>query len=207
MNIELSLIDQQVQGLAEKLTAKLDNNSDRQISKAFLFLVLKNIIDNNSEDEILDCIYDSGNDYSIDGLYVSDVANDSFTINIVQTKYTRLLKKNGSYYDGNGQFPRGDVIKVINSLPLILDPNKQLINVPTRLKMKIAEIKELLQSGIIPTVEIYLAHNGALWDEEAQSLIDNSNFPDWINFIHFNHHSIVSLSRTRENMALLRLNE
>lgn len=200
MNIELSLIDQQVQGIAEKLNIQLDANTNKQASKAFLFLVLKNLIDSDEEEDILDCIYDDGNDYSIDGLYVSDVVNDSFTIKVIQTKYTRILKKNGSYYDGRGVFPRTDVIKMINTLPLILDPNKQPVNMPIRLKTKIAEIKELLQSGIIPTVEVYLAHNGLTWDDEAQSLIDNSNFPDWINFSHFNHQSIINLSRTRENI-------
>ncbi len=200
MNIELSLIDQQVQGIVEKLNTKLDTNTNKQISKAFLFLVLKNITDSEDEYDILDCIYDDDNDYSIDGMYVSDVVNDNFTIKIIQTKYTRILKSNGSYYDGRGVFPRTDVIKMINSLPLILDPNKQPVNMPIRLKTKIAEIKELLQSGIIPTVEVYLSHNGLEWDEEAQSLIDSSVFPDWINFIHFNHHSIINLSRTRENI-------
>lgn len=200
MNIELSLIDQQVYGIAEKLNTKLDKNPEKQISKAFLYLVLKNILDTDGEDDILDCIYDSGNDYSIDGLYVSDVLNDSFSIKIIQTKYTRVLKKDGSYYDGRGQFPRTDIVKMINSLSLVLDPNKVLVNVPIKLKTKIAEIKELLQSGIIPTVDVYLAHNGLMWDDEAQFIIKNSNFPDWINFIHFNHHSIVNLSRTRENI-------
>jgi len=160
MNIELSLIDQQVQGIAEKLNTKLDVNTNKQVSKAFLFLVLKNLIDSDDEEDILDCIYNDGNDYSIDGLYVSDVVNDSFTIKVIQTKYTRILKNNGSYYDGKGVFPRTDVIKMINTLPLILDPNKQPVNMPIRLKTKIAEIKELLQNGIIPTVEVYLSHNG-----------------------------------------------
>ena len=35
MNIELALVDQQVQGLVQKLNTKLDNNPDKQISKAF----------------------------------------------------------------------------------------------------------------------------------------------------------------------------
>ena len=200
MNIELSIIDQQVYGISEKLNIKLDKNPEKQMSKAFLYLVLKNILDTDEEEDILECIYDSGNDYSIDGLYISDVLNDSFNIKIIQTKYTRIVKKNGNYYDGKAQFPRTDIIKMINSLSLVLDPNKELINVPIKLKTKIVEIKELLQSGIIPTVDVYLAHNGLKWDAESQAIIESSNFPDWINFIHFNHKSIINLSRTRENI-------
>ena len=200
MNIELSIIDQQVQGIAQRLNEQLDIDKEKQISKAYLYLVIKNIIDINEDEDILDCIYDSGNDYSIDGLYISDVLNDSFNIKIIQTKYTRVLKNNGNYYDGKAQFPRTDVIKMLNSIPLIFDPSKELLNIPIKLKTKISEIKELLQSGIIPTVEVYLSNNGTKWDKEAQSLIDNSNFPDWISFTHFNHNSIVNLSRTRENI-------
>ena len=87
MNIELALVDQQVQGLVQKLNTKLDNNPDKQISKAFLVLSIKTLFDIEDDEEALDFIYDSGNDYSIDAIFVSDVVNDSFTIKIIQTKY------------------------------------------------------------------------------------------------------------------------
>ena len=73
MNIELALVDQQVQGLVQKLNTKLDNNPDKQISKAFLLLSIKTLFDIEDDEEALDFIYDSGNDYSIDAIFVSDV--------------------------------------------------------------------------------------------------------------------------------------
>lgn len=201
MNIELALIDQQVHGLAQKLNTKLDNNPEKQISKAFLVLNIKSLFDIEDEEDALDYIYDSGNDYSIDSLYISDVLNDTFNIKIIQTKYTRFIKQDGSYYNGEGKFPRNDVQKIISALSLILDPNKDLLNMPIKLKTKIAEIKELLQSGIIPTVEVYLCNNGFKWDEEAENIIRSQNFPDWINFIHFNHNTLINISRARENIS------
>ena len=201
MNIELALVDQQVQGLVQKLNTKLDNNPDKQISKAFLVLNIKTLFDIEDDEEALDFIYDSGNDYSIDSIFISDVINDSFTIKIIQTKYTRFFKQNGEYYDGQNNFPRNATEQMISSLPLVLDPNKDLLNMPIKLKSKIAEIKELLQSGIIPNVEVYFCHNGLKWDNEAENLIKSKNFPDWINFFHFNHKNIINLSRARENIS------
>ena len=201
MNIELALVDQQVQGLVQKLNTKLDNNPDKQISKAFLLLSIKTLFDIEDDEEALDFIYDSGNDYSIDAIFVSDVINDSFTIKIIQTKYKRFLKQDGSYYNGDSNFPRTDVEKMISSLSLVLDPNKDLLNMPIKLKIKIAEIKELLQSGIIPNVEVYLCNNGLKWDDEAENLIVSKNFPEWINFYYFNHKNIINLSRARINIS------
>ena len=121
MNIELALIDQQVQGLAQKLNTKLDNNPEKQISKAFLVLNIKSLFDIEDEEDALDYIYDSGNDYSIDSLYISDVLNDTFNIKIIQTKYTRFIKQDGSYYNGEGKFPRNDVQKIISALSLTIN--------------------------------------------------------------------------------------
>ncbi len=200
MNIELSIIEQQVNNICERLGDKLDTDAEKRKSKGFLYLVLKNILDIDSEDEILDCIYDSGNDYAIDGLYVSDIVNDSFNIKIIQSKYTRILKQNGTHYNGESCFPRNDVIKMVKSLYLLLDPNKDLSTITPKLKTKIAEIKEYIQEGIFPTVQVFLTNNGIGWDNEAQDLIDSEEFPDWIEFIHFNHQAIINMSRTRENI-------
>ena len=68
-------------------------------------------------------------------------------------------------------FPRNAGKQMISSLPFVLDPNKDLLNMPIKLKSKIAEIKELLKSGIIPNVEVYFCHNGFKWDNEAENLI------------------------------------
>lgn len=199
MNIELALLDQQVQGLAKKFNNQLDSDENKQVSKAFLALAIKTLFDVD-DDEIIDCIYDSGNDYSIDSIYISDIINDSFSIKIIQSKYKRFLRQDNSYYDGDSKFPRTDVEKMLSSLSLILDPNKDLINLPIRLKTKITEIKELLQSGIIPRVDVYFCNNGLRWDEESQNIIDSKNFPDWINFHHFNHNSIINILRAREDI-------
>ena len=144
MNIELALVDQQVQGLVQKLNTKLDNNPDKQISKAFLVLSIKTLFDIEDDEEAFDFIYDSGNDYSIDAIFVSDVVNDSFTIKIIQTKYKRFLKKDGTYYNGDSNFPRTDIEKMISSLSLVLDPNKDLLNsVTTSEKLDLKALDDL----------------------------------------------------------------
>ena len=72
--------------VGSKLNTKLDNNPDKQISKAFLVLNIKTLFDIEDDEEALDFIYDSGNDYSIDSIFISDVINDSFTIKIIPNK-------------------------------------------------------------------------------------------------------------------------
>lgn len=141
-----------------------------------------------------------GNDYSIDGLYVSDVINDSFNIKIIQTKYKRYIKENGEYYNGDSKFPRGDIQKMLNSLSLILDPHKDALNISPKLSSKIAEIKDLIQSGIIPSVDIFMCNNGLKWDEEAQNIINQANLPDWITFHHINHKDIINFLRAKETI-------
>ena len=137
MNIELALIDQQVQAILKQYGNKLGTDLNKQISKAFLFLVIKTLFELEDGEEIFDCMYDGGNDYSIDGLYVSDVVNDSFNIKIIQTKYKRYIKENGEYYNGESKFPRTDIQKMLNSLSLILDPHKDVLNISPKLILKL----------------------------------------------------------------------
>ncbi len=118
----------------------------------------------------------------------------------IPSKQEERLNDVSSYYkEFVRKYPkspyRSDVEKMISSLSLILDPNKDLLNMPIKLKAKIAEIKELLQSGIIPNVEVYFCNNGLKWDEEAENIIKCKNFPDWVSFTHFNHKNIINLSR------------
>jgi len=200
VNIELALIDQQVLGIVKEYGEKLDKNKDKQISKAFLYLSIKTLFELDNDEEIFDCIYDGGNDYSIDGLIISDVVNDSFNIKIIQTKYKRFIKDNGEYYDGDSQFPRNDIIKMINSLSLMLDPYKNIANISSKLATKIAEIKDLIQSGFIPNVDIFMVNNGLKWDNESSNIIKEAGLPDWITFHHINHKDIVNFLRDKETI-------
>ena len=200
MNIELALIDQQVQGIVKQYKEKLDLDKNKAISKAFLFLTIKTLFELEDEEEVFESIYDGGNDYAIDGLYVSDVVNDTFSIKIIQTKYKRFLKDNGEYYNGDSKFPRNDIVKMLNSLSLILDPYKNTTNLSSRLATKIAEIKDLIQNGIIPSVDIFMCNNGLKWDDESENIIKEANLPDWITFHHINHKDIVNLLRDKETI-------
>ena len=80
MNINVSIIDQQVraladaqiQQLADDLNIKNDENKAR--SAAYVLLTLKTLLD-LPEDEAFDCLTEGGNDFGVDAIHLSDLAD------------------------------------------------------------------------------------------------------------------------------------
>jgi len=201
MNIELGFIDQMVNKIAKDLNTKLDSNKEKQISKAFTFLTLKTILDIEDEEVVLDCLYDGSGDYGIDGLYVSDLANDSISIKIFQTKYKRVQKQNGDFYDGESNFPSNDIGKMLGVIKTIFDPSKELSGVVRGLREKIEEIRSFVADGIIPKIDIYMCNNGRKWNDAAKQEIENAALPHWVSFEHINHKKIIAMIQSRENVS------
>ena len=85
MSIELSIIDQQVQAIADR-NKDLDENIDKRISKAFTLLCIKNNLDIDDEEETKEYIFDGGGDFGLDGIFVSDIQNGEFKIKIISNK-------------------------------------------------------------------------------------------------------------------------
>lgn len=193
MSINLSLVDQQVHTIANR-NEDLDSDTNKRISKAFTLLCIKNNLDIEDE-EAKEYIFDGGGDFGLDGIYVSDVQNGEFKVKLFQTKYKRLLKSDGTHYDGKAHFPPNSVQKMISVVKSIFDSNA---TIPARKDVldKIEEIRSIVRDGCIPTIEVIFCINGLGLNDEGKVYWDNdfSNNADTICPIIITHEDIVKKS-------------
>lgn len=193
MSIELSIIDQQVQAIAER-NKDLDENIDKRISKAFTLLCIKNNLDIDDEEEAKEYIFDGGGDFGLDGIFVSDIQNGEFKVKIFQTKYKRLKKDDGKFYGGDSHFPANSVQKMVSVVKSIFDSNAKI---PAREDVvdKIEEIRSIVRDGCMPSVEVIFCINGLGLNDEGKAYWDN-NFRnmDTISTITITHEDIVKKS-------------
>lgn len=193
MNINVSIIDQQVRGLAQRLRGnmeaelevKLDDTKARSV--AFVLLCVKTLLDLN-EDEALECLTESSNDFDVDAMAVSDVVEGEFTVTLFQGKYdhTKL--------EGNKNFDETGVIKAVQAVRGLFDP-QQSIDMNPRLRARVEEVRSFITDGFIPRVRFILCNNGLSWKRpEAQAIIDREGFPrDRVEFEHANHETLIRI--------------
>ncbi len=87
MDINVSIIDQRVGRLADELAGefaerlKLKNDKVRLRSAAFVYLMVKTVLDLSS-DEALDAMTERGSDFGVDAMEVSDVQDGEFTVTL-----------------------------------------------------------------------------------------------------------------------------
>ncbi|MDM8559817.1 AIPR family protein [Candidatus Parabeggiatoa sp. HSG14] len=194
MNINLNLIDQRVRKLAEqyetdlkqqlKINKTLEKDKHFFISTAFVLLCIQTVLEISLE-SALDCLTEGGNDAGIDGLHIGDLQNNEFVVTLFQGKY----KANR---DGTANFPENAVIKILNTIGALFDPDKSL-TFNLQLRQKIEEIRSLIRDGYIPTVRVMLCNNGLPWNEITQQYIDNTIFGDQVNCTHINHDKLIEL--------------
>ena len=189
MDINASIIDQQLTGLLEKHSDWLPaGDANKQRSAAFVLLCMANCLDIPLEDAV-ELLTEGGNDAGVDGLHIGEVEDGEFLVTVFQGKY----KINN--LDGTANFPENGVQKAVNTVQVLFDPAKE-IDLNPLLKPKVEEIRSLVRDGYIPNVRMILCNNGAKWTEQAQRWIDQSGLPEkqtlWT---HFNHHSIVEILR------------
>ncbi|WPL15714.1 AIPR protein [Thiorhodovibrio winogradskyi] len=189
MDINASIIDQQLTGLLEKHSDWLPaGDPNKKRSAAFVLLCIANCLDIPLE-EAVDLLTEGGNDAGVDGLDIGEVEDGEFLVTLFQGKY----KINN--LDGTANFPENGVQKAVNTVQTLFDPAKE-IDLNPLLKPKVEEIRSLVRDGYIPNVRVMLCNNGAKWTEQAQRWIDQSGLPEkqtlWI---HFNHNSIVEILR------------
>lgn len=190
MSINLSLVDQQVQAIAER-NVDLDEDINKRISKAFTLLCIKNNLDIEDEEEAKGYIFDGSGDFGLDGLYVSDVQNGEFRVKIFQTKYKRLQKSDGTYYDGKAYFPANSVQKMISVVKSISITNA---TIPARKDVldKIEEIHSIVRDGCMPSIEVVFCINGLGLNDECKAYWDNDfNNMDTISHTIITHEDIV----------------
>jgi hypothetical protein len=194
MDINASIIDQQLTGLLEKHSDWLPAGDDnKKRSAAFVVLCMANCLDIPLEDAV-ELLTEGGNDAGVDGLHIGEVEDGEFLVTVFQGKY----KINN--LDGTANFPENGVQKAVNTVQTLFDPAKE-IDLNPLLKPKVEEIRSLVRDGYIPNVRVVLCNNGAKWTQQAQRWIDQSGLPEkqtlWI---HFNHNSIVEILRKTKSV-------
>lgn len=201
MDINASIIDQQLTGLLEKHSDWLPAwDANKQRSSAFVLLCMANCLDIPLEDAV-DLLTEGGNDAGVDGLHIGEVEDGEFLVTVFQGKY----KINN--LDGTANFPENGVQKAVNTVQVLFDPFRQ-VTLNEKLAPKVEEIRSLIRDAYIPKVRFVLCNNGARWNDIAQGWIDElkKDFPDKVEFYHFNHDSIVRiLQRTKAVDATIQL--
>lgn len=201
MDINASIIDQQLTGLLEKHSDWLPaGDANKQRSAAFVLLCMANCLDIPVEDAV-ELLTEGGNDAGVDGLHIGEVEDGEFLVTVFQGKY----KINN--LDGTANFPENGVQKAVNTVQILFDPFRQ-VTLNEKLAPKVEEIRSLIRDAYIPKVRFFLCNNGARWNDIAQGWLDElkKDFPDKVEFYHFNHDSIVRiLQRTKAVDATIQL--
>ncbi len=190
MNINASIIDQQLTGILEKnsqMFEQFGNDDNKKRSAAFVLLCMANSLDISLE-ESYELLTEGGNDAGVDGLHIGEVEDGEFLVTIFQGKY-KIKNLNG---DAN--FPENGVQKAVNTVQVLFDPFRKL-TLNKKIAPKIEEIRSLIRDAYIPKVRVILCNNGTKWNEIAQQWIDalKNEYPEKVDFFHFNHDSIVNI--------------
>jgi hypothetical protein len=195
MNINVSIIDQHVRGLAQRLKLALETALNEALddtkarSVAFVVLCEKVLLD-RTDDEAISALTEGGNDFGVDAIDVSDVVENEFTVTLFQGKY------NHENLEGVKGFPETGVIKAVQAVRTLFNPTAPVTMNP-RLNAQIEDIRSLIMDGNIPSVRVLLCNNGEPWKRpEAQEIIDRERFPDRVAFEHVNHDTLIRILQT-----------
>ena len=196
MDIQLSIIDQQVRALADTLASRfaeelhLGTDPVRHRSAAFVVLSVKHLL-NLSEDDAFECLTEGGNDFGIDAIHLSDLTDGEFTATLFQGKYKQKL-------EGTSHFEETGVTKAIQAIKFLFNPDS-VMTVNPRLKTRVEEIRSLIREGNLPRVRFVLCNNGLMWNAQAQQLIDQeAGFRGAVRFEHLNHQRLIALMQAMQ---------
>lgn len=189
MNINASIIDQRVSGIVEEHPEWLPqgNDSNQKKSAAFVLLCVSTCLEMTLADSA-ELLTEGGNDAGVDGLHVGEVEDGDFLVTIFQGKYK--IKD----LSGTANFPENDVQKAVDTVRILFDPNRN-VALNKKIAPKIEEIRSLIRDAYIPNVRVILCNNGDRWTAQADSWVADAGkqFGDKVEFLHFNHDSIVSI--------------
>ena len=185
MNINASIIDQRVSGIVAEHPQWLPPGRDipKKKSAAFVLLCMSTCLDATLDDSA-DWLTEGGNDAGVDGLHIGEVEDGEFLVTIFQGKYKI------DDLSGKANFPENGLQKSASTVRVLFDPYRT-VGLNPRIAPKIEEIRSLIRDGYIPHVRVILCNNGARWTRSADHWIED--FGDEVEFIHFNHDSIVGI--------------
>jgi len=194
MNINASIVDQRLTGIVQDHLALVipfaGNDAVKQRSVAFILLCVSTALEFQLEAAV-ELLTEGGNDAGVDALHFSEPDDGEFTVTIFQGKYKQDLM-------GNANFPENGIKAAINMVGTLFDPSKT-IQLNKHLAPRIEEIRSLIRDGHIPNVRLILCNNGAKWNGQAQTWIDQTGFSsDQVNWVHFNHDNIVAVLQSKK---------
>ncbi len=203
MNINASIVDQRIIGIIEDHADWLTvgNDINKKKSAAFVLLCMSTALEFTLE-EAAELLTEGGNDAGVDGLHIGEVDDGEFIVTLFQGKYK--VKD----LSGTANFPENGVQKAVNTVQVLFDPYRK-VALNKRIAPKIEEIRSLIRDAYIPIVRVILCNNGDIWSEQAGTWITEAktDFGESVNFIHFNHNSIVKiLQRSKQVDTTLILN-
>jgi hypothetical protein len=187
MDINASIIDQRVRGIATSHASVLEGDEDKRRSAAFVLLCIKTVLDFD-DDEALECLTDGGQDAGIDGIHVGDVQDGELTVTLFQGKYKRDL-------EGQAGYPANAIQKVISTVTALFDPDRPIM-LHQKLEVQVEDARSRVRDGHIPTVRVILCNNGKVWGPDGQQLIDNFASAQ-VSWEHVNHERLVQLLKKR----------
>jgi hypothetical protein len=197
MDINVSIVDQQVRGLAQRLKPQLESALDERLdetkarSVAFVVLCTKALLE-LSDEEAIAALTEGGNDFGVDAIQVSDVVDGEFTVTLFQAKYHH------ENLDGVRAFPELGVSKAVQAVRGLFDP-EAVIEMNHRLRARIEEIRSLIGEANIPRVRFLLCSNGQRWSAESQGIIDREHFPsDRVSFEHIDHETLIRILQSSQ---------
>ena len=187
MNINASIIDQQVAGIIESHPEWCPwPEEGKRKSAAFVLLCMSTALDLPLE-ECAEMLTEGGNDAGVDGLCLGDVEDGNFVVTLFQGKYK--IKD----LSGGAHFPENSLRASLQTIEVLFDPNRN-VTLNRKLQPRIDEIRSLIRDGYIPTVRLLLCNNGAKWTDQADNWVQQAKelFGAQLEVEHFNHDAIVS---------------
>ena len=190
MNINASIIDQQVRSLADRRKSAIEekvrfkNDDNKLRSSAFVVLSVK-ILLAVTEEEAIECLTEGGGDFGVDAIEIGEIQDSEFSVTLFQGKYKFDL-------EGASNFPQTGIEKLIQAVGTLFDPYKA-ITVNRNLKPRIEEIRSFVADGYLPQVRVVACNNGLIWKNEVQELINHAGFGDQVSFEHVNHDNLVGI--------------
>ena len=120
MDINVSIIDQQLTGLLKKHSDWLpDGDDNKKRSAAFVLLCMTHFLDIPMHDTV-ELLTEGGNDAGVDGIHVGEVDDGEFLVTVFQGKYKIKNLK------GTDHFPANAVQKAMNIVQVLFDPYRKV---------------------------------------------------------------------------------
>lgn len=190
MNINASIIDQQLTGVQEEIreraSSELNIRDDGRLrSLAFIYLCTQTMLD-LAPDETFDCLTEGGGDFGVDAMHIAEEIDGEFFVTLIQGKYKTNL-------EGNSNFSEEGVLSLINAIQHLFNPMAPLNNINERLQAKVEEARSLIRDGYIPNVRAIACNNGLKWNQAVQEAIERASFGDQVVWEHVNHDVIINI--------------